>query len=213
MYRGIVGCSRFIWECGGALPLAEIWSHEFVNKFVEWEAFIDPVRIECNQLKDEFLLQIFVAVFPWCKEGYPANSHVVLTVKRKMNRKWSDDARFHVPTASEISSSGSMVCNEWKQITHLPNNEMTYNYDFSISRAAVITLDSASETPSDSDNHHAISLHPIKMRRPNKLITELKLLLKGSALLLFLLSVNRSLDLKNLTVLRLLRYQPVLCNR
>ena len=67
--------------------------------------------------------------------------------------------------------------------------------------------------PSDSDNHHAISLHPIKMRRPNKLITELKLLLKGSPLLLFLLSANCSLDVKNPTVLRLHRYQLVLRNR
>jgi len=48
-----VGCSRFIWECGGALPLLEIWWHEFVNKLVEREAFTDLVRIECTQLKDD----------------------------------------------------------------------------------------------------------------------------------------------------------------
>ena len=27
----------------GALPLVEIWSPEFVNKLVEYEAFINPV--------------------------------------------------------------------------------------------------------------------------------------------------------------------------
>jgi len=27
----------FIWECGGALPLVEIYWHEFVNKLVECE--------------------------------------------------------------------------------------------------------------------------------------------------------------------------------
>ena len=37
------------------------WSHEFVNKLVECEVFIDPVRIECTQLKDEFLFEIFAA--------------------------------------------------------------------------------------------------------------------------------------------------------
>ena len=45
----------------------EIWSHKFVNKLVECEAFNDPVRIECTQLKDEFLLEIFV--FPWCRDS------------------------------------------------------------------------------------------------------------------------------------------------
>ena len=30
----------FIWEYRGALPFVEIWSHEFVNKLVEWEALI-----------------------------------------------------------------------------------------------------------------------------------------------------------------------------
>ena len=39
----------------------EIWSHEFVNKSVEREAFIDPLCRECTQLKDEFLFEIFVA--------------------------------------------------------------------------------------------------------------------------------------------------------
>ena len=29
--RGIMGCCWFIGECRGALPLLEIWSHEFVN--------------------------------------------------------------------------------------------------------------------------------------------------------------------------------------
>ena len=46
-------CCSFIWECGGALPLVEIWSHEFVNNLVESEAFIDLVWIECTLLKDE----------------------------------------------------------------------------------------------------------------------------------------------------------------
>ena len=32
--RGIVGCCRLMCKCGGALPLVEIWSHEFVNKLV-----------------------------------------------------------------------------------------------------------------------------------------------------------------------------------
>ena len=39
----------------------EIWSHEFVNKFVEREAFIDLVRKRGIQLKDEFLSEILVA--------------------------------------------------------------------------------------------------------------------------------------------------------
>lgn len=29
-----VGCCKFIRECGGALALVEIGSHEFVNKLV-----------------------------------------------------------------------------------------------------------------------------------------------------------------------------------
>ena len=49
-----MGYCRFVWECGGALPLVEIWSHEFVKKLVEYEVFIDPVRIECTQLKEFF---------------------------------------------------------------------------------------------------------------------------------------------------------------
>ena len=36
--RGIVGCCTFL-ECRGALPLAEIWRHGFVNTLLEWEAF------------------------------------------------------------------------------------------------------------------------------------------------------------------------------
>ena len=32
-----------------------------MNKLVEREAFIDPVRIEFTQLKDEFLLESFAA--------------------------------------------------------------------------------------------------------------------------------------------------------
>ena len=51
-----MGCCRFIWGCGGALPLVEIWWDAFVHKVVEWEAFIDPVRIECTQLKDRYTL-------------------------------------------------------------------------------------------------------------------------------------------------------------
>ena len=43
--REIVGCCKSIWECGGALPLVEIWWHKFVNKLVEWEEFIHPVCI------------------------------------------------------------------------------------------------------------------------------------------------------------------------
>ena len=54
-----MGCCRFIWECGEALPLVEIWRHEFLNKLVERGAFLDSVRLECTQLKDEFLLEIF----------------------------------------------------------------------------------------------------------------------------------------------------------
>ena len=38
------------------------WSYEFVNKLMECEVFIDPVRIECTQLKDEFLFEIFAAI-------------------------------------------------------------------------------------------------------------------------------------------------------
>ena len=37
------------------------WWHEFENKLVEWEAFIDPVWIECTQVKDKFLLEILAA--------------------------------------------------------------------------------------------------------------------------------------------------------
>ena len=32
-----------------------------MNKLVETEAFINPVRIECTQLKDEFLFEILEA--------------------------------------------------------------------------------------------------------------------------------------------------------
>ena len=39
----------------------ETWSHEFVNKLVEREASINSVWRECNQLKDEFLFEIFAA--------------------------------------------------------------------------------------------------------------------------------------------------------
>jgi len=56
-----VGCCGFIWECRGAFPLVEVRSHEFVNKFVELGAFIDPVWRECTKLKNEFLFEIFVA--------------------------------------------------------------------------------------------------------------------------------------------------------
>ena len=59
--RGIVGCCWFIGECRGALPWLEIWWHEFVNKLVEWEAFLYPVWIECTQLKDEILFETFAA--------------------------------------------------------------------------------------------------------------------------------------------------------
>ena len=41
------------------MPLVEIWWHEYVNIVVEWEAFFDPEWIECTQLKDEFLFEIF----------------------------------------------------------------------------------------------------------------------------------------------------------
>ena len=41
----------------------EIWSHELVNKLVECEASIDPVRRECTQLKDEVLFEIFAAFY------------------------------------------------------------------------------------------------------------------------------------------------------
>ena len=64
--REIVGCCRFIWECGirRALPLVETWWHEFVNKLVEWESFVDPVwiELECTQLKDEFFFEIFCGI-------------------------------------------------------------------------------------------------------------------------------------------------------
>ena len=46
--RGIIGCCGFLCGCGGALPLVEIWWDEFVNKLMEWEAFIDSVWIECT---------------------------------------------------------------------------------------------------------------------------------------------------------------------
>ena len=39
----------------------EIRSHEFVNKFVELGAFIDPVWRECTKLNNAFLFEIFVA--------------------------------------------------------------------------------------------------------------------------------------------------------
>ena len=56
-------CCSFICECGGAFPLVEIWWHEFVNKLVEQEAFIDLLGIECTQLKDKFLFRIFATFF------------------------------------------------------------------------------------------------------------------------------------------------------
>jgi len=58
---GIVGCCGFVWECGGAWLLVEVWCHEFVGGLVEWEAFIDPVSMEFAQLKDEFLFETFAA--------------------------------------------------------------------------------------------------------------------------------------------------------
>ena len=45
LYRGIVGCCWFMWECGGAMPLVEIWWLTFGNKLMEWDAFIDPVTL------------------------------------------------------------------------------------------------------------------------------------------------------------------------
>ena len=33
-------CCRFIWECGGALPLLEKLLHVLMNKLVEQEAFL-----------------------------------------------------------------------------------------------------------------------------------------------------------------------------
>ena len=56
-----MGYCGFICESGGALPLVKIWSQEFVNKLVERDVFIDPARIECTQMKDEFLFEIFAA--------------------------------------------------------------------------------------------------------------------------------------------------------
>ena len=32
-----------------------------MNKLVECEVFIDPVKMECSQLKDEFLFKTFAA--------------------------------------------------------------------------------------------------------------------------------------------------------
>ena len=61
-----------MWECEGALPLAQMWWHEFVNKLVKWEAIINPVRIEFNQLKDDF------CGFLW--EKFPYKSLIIMHV-------------------------------------------------------------------------------------------------------------------------------------
>ena len=49
--------------CGGLYEsveeLCHWWSHEFVNKLVEWVAFINSVWKKCTQLKNEFLFEIF----------------------------------------------------------------------------------------------------------------------------------------------------------
>ena len=58
---GLLGVFWFIWECRAPLPLVEIWSHVFVNKLEEWEAFINSLWRECTQLKDQFLFEIFAA--------------------------------------------------------------------------------------------------------------------------------------------------------
>ena len=58
-----MGYCRFVWECGGALPLVEIWSHEFVKKIVEYEVFIDPVEIIF------FSRFLRLSVLRWCKDS------------------------------------------------------------------------------------------------------------------------------------------------
>ena len=67
--RGFVGCCRFIWECGGALPWAKIWSREFVNKLVECEAFNDPMRIGFTPMKGFCSRFLIFSVFPGCKDS------------------------------------------------------------------------------------------------------------------------------------------------
>ena len=52
-----MGCRWLLWGWGGALPLVEIWSHEFVNKLMTWEAFIDSVwrvRLKYDEIKNAF---------------------------------------------------------------------------------------------------------------------------------------------------------------
>ena len=41
----------FIWEWRRALPLVEIWSYEFVNKLVEWEARLVWTHLCCFFLR------------------------------------------------------------------------------------------------------------------------------------------------------------------
>ena len=59
--------SERIEELWGAVGLYESveelfhWWHEIVIKLMEQEAFIDPMWIECTQLKDKFLFKIFAA--------------------------------------------------------------------------------------------------------------------------------------------------------
>ena len=57
--RGIVGCGWLLRGWGGALPLVQIWSHEFVKKLMTWEAFIDSVwreRLQWYEIKKSLLV-------------------------------------------------------------------------------------------------------------------------------------------------------------
>ena len=52
--------------------------HDFVNKFLEREAYIDPVWREWSQLKNEFLFAIFrLSVLRWCKHSLQIGYSVV----------------------------------------------------------------------------------------------------------------------------------------
>ena len=58
--RGIVGCCWFYEDMEELCYRWKIWWHEFVNKLMEWEAFIDSVWIKCTDLVEK---RIFVQDF------------------------------------------------------------------------------------------------------------------------------------------------------
>ena len=60
------------------LPLVEIWLDEFVNKLVEWEAFINSVWIDCTQLKNEFSFE---------KSIYPPNLNLFQVISNALTGK------------------------------------------------------------------------------------------------------------------------------